>query len=244
MQTCSTKSALPDERGADDRKNARRRVCGSHRQLSLQQEFKNLVPLRVSAKHALVQEQMGAVRLAARHGWAGRQEHGQLLGLGEDGLQAANHPLQLERGVTPAGRAGRGCALRRRLAPGTLGWVEYGRGERWNHLLAAVVFFPPVSSAGVVPDGVEDVVASHGLEPPKVQVSSPHPNNRCGIPQNEVDRVAKRIRSLGGAPSLGIDLDYHLPAKVVLAGACEQSPWLLTPRPFRGGTIRMELAAH
>ena len=35
-------------------------------------------------------------------------------------------------------------------------------GERWNHLLAAVLFFPPVSaSAGVVPDGVEDVVASH-----------------------------------------------------------------------------------
>ena len=34
-------------------------------------------------------------------------------------------------------------------------------GERWNHLLAAVFFFPPFSSAGVVPDGVEDVVASH-----------------------------------------------------------------------------------
>jgi hypothetical protein len=34
----------------------------------LQQEFKNLVPLRVSAKHALVQEQMGAVRLAADTG--------------------------------------------------------------------------------------------------------------------------------------------------------------------------------
>jgi hypothetical protein len=84
-------------------------------------------------------------------------------------------------------------------------------------------------------------VASHGFEPRKVQVSSPHPNNRCGIPQNEVDRVAKRIRSLGGAPNLGIDLDYHIPAKVVLAGACEQSPWLLTPRPFRQGTIRMEL---
>jgi hypothetical protein len=37
---------------------------------------------RVSTKHALVQEHMGAVRLVARHGPAGRQEHGQLHGAG------------------------------------------------------------------------------------------------------------------------------------------------------------------
>ena len=104
-------------------------------------------------------------------------------------------------------RAGRG--LRRRLAPGTLGWVESRRGERWNHLLAAVLFFPPVSSADIVPDGVEDVVASHGLEPPKVQVSSPHPNNRCGIPQNEVDRIAMEDHIARRSSKFGIELHYQ-----------------------------------